>query len=78
MSNIKIKLHKAVIPVAGLSTIMLPATQAIQNEMLPLVDQPIIQYIVNQCITAGINDIIFVTNSFKHSINDHFYTNVSL
>ncbi|ELX8379321.1 UTP--glucose-1-phosphate uridylyltransferase GalU [Providencia vermicola] len=65
---------KAVIPVAGLGTRMLPATKAIPKEMLPLVDKPIIQYIIKECYMAGINEIIFVTHSSKHSIENHFDT----
>ena len=64
----------AVIPVAGLGTRMLPATKAIPKEMLPLVDKPIIQYIIKECYMAGINEIIFVTHSSKHSIENHFDT----
>ncbi|WP_068547286.1 UTP--glucose-1-phosphate uridylyltransferase GalU [Thalassotalea crassostreae] len=63
---------KAVIPVAGLGTRMLPATKAIPKEMLPIVDKPLIQYIVKECIAAGINEIILVTHSSKNSIENHF------
>jgi len=63
---------KAVIPVAGLGTRMLPATKAIPKEMLPIVDKPLIQYIVNECITAGITDIVLVTHSSKNAIENHF------
>ena len=52
------KIKKAVIPVAGLGTRMLPATKAIPKEMLPIVDKPLIQYIVNDCIAAGIKEIV--------------------
>ncbi|HBR6623026.1 TPA: UTP--glucose-1-phosphate uridylyltransferase, partial [Klebsiella pneumoniae] len=52
---------KAVIPVAGLGTRMLPATKAIPKEMLPVVDKPLIQYIVAECVAAGIKDIVLVT-----------------
>ena len=65
MSVQKNKVHKAVIPVAGLGTRMLPATKAIPKEMLPLVDKPLIQYVVNECIAAGITEIILVTHSSK-------------
>ncbi|MGL4858442.1 MAG: sugar phosphate nucleotidyltransferase, partial [Enterobacteriaceae bacterium] len=58
MSASKPKVRKAVIPVAGLGTRMLPATKAIPKEMLPLVDKPLIQYVVNECIQAGVNEII--------------------
>ncbi|WP_448563874.1 UTP--glucose-1-phosphate uridylyltransferase GalU [Thalassotalea ganghwensis] len=63
---------KAVIPVAGLGTRMLPATKAIPKEMLPIVDKPLIQYIVNECVDAGINEIILVTHSSKNAIENHF------
>ena len=63
---------KAVIPVAGLGTRMLPATKAIPKEMLPIVDKPLIQYIVNECIEAGIKEIVLVTHSSKNAIENHF------
>lgn len=66
------KTLKAVIPVAGLGTRMLPATKAIPKEMLPIVDKPLIQYIVNECIAAGITEIILVTHSSKNAIENHF------
>ncbi|MBT9433072.1 UTP--glucose-1-phosphate uridylyltransferase GalU [Candidatus Sodalis endolongispinus] len=78
MSAITTKVKKAVIPVAGLGTRMLPATKAIPNEMLPLVDKPLIQYVVNECIAAGINEIILVTHSSKNSIENHFDTSFEL
>ncbi|WP_244922745.1 UTP--glucose-1-phosphate uridylyltransferase GalU [Xenorhabdus cabanillasii] len=57
---------------------MLPATKAIPKEMLPLVDKPLIQYVVNECIKAGINEIILVTHSSKNSIENHFDTSFEL
>ncbi|OMQ27203.1 UTP--glucose-1-phosphate uridylyltransferase GalU [Serratia oryzae] len=72
------KVRKAVIPVAGLGTRMLPATKAIPKEMLPLVDKPLIQYVVNECIAAGINEIILVSHSSKNSIENHFDTSFEL
>jgi UTP--glucose-1-phosphate uridylyltransferase len=63
---------KVVIPVAGLGTRMLPATKAIPKEMLPLVDKPLIQYIVNECIAAGIKEIVLVTHASKNAIENHF------
>lgn len=63
---------KAVIPVAGLGTRMLPATKAIPKEMLPIVDKPLIQYIVNECVDAGITEIVLVTHSSKNAIENHF------
>jgi UTP--glucose-1-phosphate uridylyltransferase len=74
MSQVK----KAVIPVAGLGTRMLPATKAIPKEMLPVVDKPLIQYVVNECIDAGIKEIIFVTHASKNSIENHFDTSFEL
>lgn len=79
MQNVnKHKVRKAVIPVAGLGTRMLPATKAIPKEMLPLVDKPLIQYVVNECIAAGINEIVLVTHSSKNSIENHFDTSFEL
>ncbi|MCP1105001.1 UTP--glucose-1-phosphate uridylyltransferase GalU [Serratia nevei] len=69
---------KAVIPVAGLGTRMLPATKAIPKEMLPVVDTPLIQYIVDECVAAGIKDIILVTHSSKNAIENHFDTSFEL
>lgn len=65
-------IKKAVIPVAGLGTRMLPATKAIPKEMLPIVDKPLIQYIVNECVAAGIKEIVLVTHSSKNAIENHF------
>ncbi len=64
--------RKAVLPVAGLGTRMLPATKAIPKEMLPVVDKPLIQYVVREAIAAGIKEIILVTHSSKNSIENHF------
>ena len=72
MSTKRVK--KVVIPVAGLGTRMLPATKAIPKEMLPLVDRPLIQYIVEECAAAGLTDVILVTHSSKNSIENHFDT----
>ena len=69
---------KAVIPVAGLGTRMLPMTKAIPKEMLPLVDKPLIQYIVNECVAAGIREIVLVTHSSKNAIENHFDTSFEL
>ncbi len=71
-------LNKVVIPVAGLGTRMLPATKAIPKEMLPIIDKPIIQYVVEEVISAGFKDIIFVTHSSKNSIENHFDTSFEL
>ncbi|AWH87107.1 UTP--glucose-1-phosphate uridylyltransferase GalU [Limnobaculum parvum] len=78
MSAIQHRVRKAIIPVAGLGTRMLPATKAIPKEMLPLVDKPLIQYVVNECIAAGINHIVLVTHSSKNSIENHFDTSFEL
>ena len=72
------KVTKVIIPVAGLGTRMLPATKAIPKEMLPLVDKPLIQYIVNECAAAGLTEIILVTHSSKNSIENHFDTSFEL
>jgi UTP--glucose-1-phosphate uridylyltransferase len=69
---------KAVIPVAGLGTRMLPATKAIPKEMLPVVDKPLIQYVVNECVQAGIKQIVLVTHASKNSIENHFDTSFEL
>jgi UTP--glucose-1-phosphate uridylyltransferase len=74
MSQVK----KAVIPVAGLGTRMLPATKAIPKEMLPVVDKPLIQYVVNECVQAGLKQIILVTHASKNSIENHFDTSFEL
>ncbi|EIJ33028.1 UTP--glucose-1-phosphate uridylyltransferase GalU [Thiothrix nivea] len=74
----KHKVRKAVIPVAGLGTRMLPATKAIPKEMLPIVDKPLIQYVVNECVAAGIKEIVLVTHSSKNSIENHFDTSFEL
>ncbi|MCL1141568.1 UTP--glucose-1-phosphate uridylyltransferase GalU [Shewanella gaetbuli] len=63
---------KVVIPVAGLGTRMLPATKAIPKEMLPIVDKPLIQYIVNECVAAGAKEIVLVTHASKNAIENHF------
>ena len=66
------KVRKAVIPAAGYGTRFLPATKAQPKEMLPVVDKPIIQYVVEDAVAAGIEDIIIVTGWHKRSIEDHF------
>ena len=60
---------KAIIPVAGLGTRMLPATKAIPKEMLTLVDKPLIQYVVNECVAAGIKEIVLVTDRKSTRLN---------
>ncbi|MDR4224057.1 UTP--glucose-1-phosphate uridylyltransferase GalU [Heyndrickxia coagulans] len=66
------KIKKAIIPAAGLGTRFLPATKAMPKEMLPIVDKPTIQYIVEEAIDSGIEDIIIVTGKGKRAIEDHF------
>ena len=66
------KVRKAVLPVAGLGTRFLPATKAIPKEMLTVVDKPLIQYAVEECIASGIEHVIFVTGRRKNAIEDHF------
>lgn len=66
------KIKKAVIPAAGLGTRVLPASKAIPKEMLPIVDKPAIQYIVEEAVNAGITDILIITNRGKGAIEDHF------
>lgn len=72
------KVKKAVIPAAGLGTRFLPATKAQPKEMLPIVDTPTIQYIVEEAIASGIEDILIITNGTKRSIEDHFDTSYEL
>ncbi len=66
------KITKAILPVAGFGTRFLPVTKALPKEMLPIVDKPIIQYLVEEAVKAGITEIIFVTGRGKRSIEDHF------
>ena len=72
------KITKAIIPVAGLGTRMLPASKAIPKELLPILNKPIIQYVVEEAINAGIKEIIFITNDNKKAIEDHFDSNYFL
>ena len=71
-------IKKAIIPVAGYGTRMLPATKAIPKEMLPIFDKPVIQLIVEEAVEAGIEEIIFVTRSGKEAIENHFDINFEL
>ncbi|MBI3406628.1 MAG: UTP--glucose-1-phosphate uridylyltransferase GalU [Acidobacteria bacterium] len=66
------KVRKAVLPAAGLGTRFLPATKAQPKEMLPVVDKPLIQYSVEECVASGIENVIIVTGRGKHAIEDHF------
>ena len=65
-------IRKAIIPAAGLGTRVLPASKAVPKEMLPIVDKPAIQYIVEEAVAAGITDILIITNRGKGVIEDHF------
>lgn len=71
-NSMKTRVRKAVFPVAGMGTRFLPATKAIPKEMLPVVDKPLIQYAVEEAISAGIDHFIFVTGKAKTAIEDHF------
>ncbi|GHO85607.1 UTP--glucose-1-phosphate uridylyltransferase GalU [Dictyobacter formicarum] len=66
------RIRKAVLPVAGLGTRVLPATKVVPKELLPIVDKPTVQYIVEEAVEAGIEEIIFVTSRSKRAIEDHF------
>jgi len=74
----KMKIRKAVIPAAGLGTRFLPATKAQPKEMLPIVDKPAIQYIVEEAIASGIEDILIITGRNKKALEDHFGRSVEL
>lgn len=73
-----VKVTKAVLPVAGLGTRFLPATKAVPKELLPVVDKPAVQYIVEECARAGLDDVLLVTASGKEAIEDHFDRRVDL
>jgi len=66
------KIRKAIIPAAGFGTRFLPQTKAMPKEMLPIVDKPVIQYVVEEAVASGITDIIIVTGALKRAIEDHF------
>jgi|TARA_Y100000385_G_scaffold83715_1_gene85820 UTP--glucose-1-phosphate uridylyltransferase len=72
------KVKKAVLPVAGFGTRFLPATKAIPKEMLPIIDKPLIEYAVDEAVSAGIEEIIFITSHTKTAIENHFDTNYEL
>ena len=72
------KIKKAIIPAAGLGTRVLPASKALPKEMLPIVDKPAIQYIVEEAVRAGITDILIITNRGKGVIEDHFDHSIEL
>jgi UTP--glucose-1-phosphate uridylyltransferase len=72
------KVAKAVLPAAGLGTRFLPATKAVAKEMIPIVDRPAIQYMVEECARAGINDVLLVTGMGKAALEDHFDRRIDL
>lgn len=72
MTTLRKRVRKAVLPAAGLGTRFLPATKAQPKEMLPVVDKPLIQYAVEECLSSGIENIIIVTGRGKNAIEDHF------
>ena len=72
------RVTKAVVPVAGMGTRFLPATKATPKEMLPVVDKPAIQYVVEEAVSAGLDDLLFVTGRSKRSLEDHFDHNQEL
>jgi UTP--glucose-1-phosphate uridylyltransferase len=71
-------INKAIIPAAGLGTRFLPATKAQPKEMLPIIDTPVIQYVVQECVDSGIEDILIISGKGKRSIEDHFDRNFEL
>jgi UTP--glucose-1-phosphate uridylyltransferase len=73
-----LKIRKAVIPAAGFGSRMLPATKALPKEMMPIVDKPAIQYIVEELVDSGIEDILIITGRGKRAIEDHFDRNVEI
>ena len=66
------KVKKAVIPVAGMGTRFLPVTKSVPKEMLPIIDKPTLQYIVEECVNSGIEEILFITSPYKRNVEDHF------
>src|SRR5882757_10992713 len=72
------RVRKAVLPVAGLGTRFLPATKAVPKELLTVVDRPLIQYAVEECLAAGIDEFVFVTGRNKGAIEDHFDSSYEL
>lgn len=66
------KIKKAIIPIAGMGTRFLPVTKAVAKEMLPIIDKPTVQYIVEECVASGIEEILFITSPYKKIVEDHF------
>ena len=77
-SSMTQKVRKVIIPVAGYGTRFLPATKAMPKEMLPIIDKPVIQYVVEEAVASGITDVILVTSSSKRAVEDHFDDNHDL
>src|SRR3954470_3172642 len=78
MTQARPRISKAVIPAAGLGTRFLPATKATPKEMLPVVDKPAIQYVVEEAVTAGLSDVLMITGRNKRPLEDHFDRNYEL
>ena len=72
------KISKVILPVAGWGTRSLPASKNIPKEMLPIFDKPVIQYVVEEAVRAGIHDVVFVTNRHKSVVEDYFDRSVEL
>src|SRR5947209_14507414 len=72
------RIRKAVIPAAGFGTRLLPLTKTVPKEMLPLADKPVIQYIVEEAVASGIEEVILVTSPNKKALEDYFDTNAEL
>lgn len=66
------KIRKAVIPVAGMGTRFLPVTKSVPKEMLPIIDKPTLQYIIEECVKSGIEEILLITSPYKRNVEDHF------
>ncbi len=78
MTSMRSAITKAVIPAAGLGTRFLPATKATPKEMLPVVDKPAIQYVVEEAVSAGLDDVLMITGRNKRPLEDHFDRNYEL
>ena len=78
MTDTRPRIRKAVIPAAGLGTRFLPATKATPKEMLPVVDKPAIQYVVEEAVSAGLDDVLMITGRNKRPLEDHFDRNYEL
>ena len=78
MSGVRARIRRAVIPAAGLGTRFLPATKSVPKEMLPVVDKPAIQYVVEEAAAAGLLDVLMVTGRNKRALEEHFDVNHEL